>query len=135
MIGVFISSAIFYGVALVIAGGIGQSCHPHGNFSELLRLVIDDNRTWGGTHLLGLAIHRNGSYPLTFESILDDCRLNRSLYTSLKLGDRFNLEQNIGILDEDKVCYSLLLVLMDLTLVFSSLEIISNLPKGVNTEY
>ena len=118
MTGVCILSAIFYGVSLVIAGGIGQSCHPHGNFSELLRLVIDDNRTWRGTHLLGLAIHGNRSYPLTFKSVLDDCRLNLSLYTSLKLGDRFNLEQDIGILDEDKVWYSLLLVLMNLTLCF-----------------
>lgn len=96
-------SAVFHGVSLVLAGGLGQSCQPYGNFSELLRLVIDDNMTWRGNHLLGKAVLGNGSYPLTFRGVLESCQLNESLYNSLHLGNRFDLEECIYVSAEEKV--------------------------------
>ena len=101
--GVCVVSASFHGVALVLAGGLGQGCHPDGNFSELLSAVIDDQTTWGGAHLLGQALLGNASYPLTFRSVIDSCRLNRSLYEALELGCVFNLEEDIYIAAADMV--------------------------------
>ena len=96
-------SAIFHGVSLVIASGLGQGCGPNRNFSELLEMVIDDSRTWRGNYLLGQAIHANGSYPLTFKNLLDNCQQNQSLYWALRLADRFNFEQDIYISAEAMV--------------------------------
>lgn len=95
--GVCAVSAAFYGVSLVIAGGLGQGCLPDENFSELLSMVVDDKETWGGTYLLGKALLNNGSFPLTFKDVLENCRLNHSLYTSLQLSNRFNFEEDINV--------------------------------------
>lgn len=101
--GVSVVSAVFYGVSLVLAGGTGQSCNPNRNFSELLRLVIDDNQTWGGVYLLGQAVLGNASYPLTFGRVLEGCRLNNSLYSTLELDAVFDLEQDIHISAAEQV--------------------------------
>jgi hypothetical protein len=101
---VSVLSAASYGVALVLAGGVGQSCEPNRNFSELLRQVIDSNVTWGGTYLLGQAVLGNASYPLTFENVLEGCQLNRSLYVTLELGSILDLERDIHVSDADQVC-------------------------------
>lgn len=90
--GVCVISALFYGVTLVLAGGLGQSCRPNGNLSQILRLVVDDNRTWRGVHLLGQAVLGNASYPLTFEGFLSSCQQNCSLYQSLKLREVLKLD-------------------------------------------
>ena len=102
--GVCVVSALSYGTSLVLAGGVGVACGPHGNLSELLQHVVDDNTTWGGAHLLGGALLRNASYPLTFEGALVRCGRNRSLYQSFQLHSRFPLDDYFFISKEHKVC-------------------------------
>ena len=85
-------SALSAAACLVIAGGVGQSCHPHGNLSHVLQLVVDDTSTWRGSYLLGQAIQGNSSFPLTFEKFLGSCRRNDSLYQVLKLDQKFYLD-------------------------------------------
>ena len=89
---VCVISALSCAATLVIAGGVGQACHPSGDLSRVLRMVVDDNRTWRGVHLLGQAVLDNASYPLTFESLLSGCQRNLSVYQALQLDQVFNLD-------------------------------------------
>ena len=95
--GVCVISALSYGVTLILAGAMGQSCRPNGNLSQVVRLVVDDNRTWGNTYLLGRSVLGDASYPLSFEGVLDRCRHNLSLFQSFHLERLFNLEDYFHI--------------------------------------
>ena len=101
--GVSIVSALTHGTAIVLAGGLGQSCRPNRDFSQVLRSVIDDSSTWGGAYLLGQALHGNASYPLTFGNVLERCGQNYSLHESLELENVFDFEEKIFILPADQV--------------------------------
>ena len=99
-------SAIIHGVSLVIAGGMGQSCHPRDDFSDLISSVIDNNITWRGTYLLGQAVLGNATYPLTFEGVLGRCEMNQSLYASFQLGNSFDLAGTFFVSESDMVSAS-----------------------------
>lgn len=100
---VCVVASLSYSVSLILAGGLAQGCGPYGNFSDLLSSVIDDNRTWRGVHLLGQSVLGNGSYPLTFASLVERCRNNRSLYEALQLGNRFNFREDLNITAAERV--------------------------------
>ena len=90
----------------MVVGGLGQSCQPKGNLSQLLRSVVDHNSTWRGTYLLGKGVLGNASYPLTFEEVLGRCRLNQSVYQSFQLGNVFDLEAAFFVAASEMVGYS-----------------------------
>ena len=101
--GVCVASALAGAVCLIIAGGVGQACHPHGNMSQVLKEIVDNTVTWRGGHLLGQAVLGNASYPLTFEDVLQGCRVNQSLYQALKLHHVINLDLSFAAPDESTV--------------------------------
>lgn len=100
---VCVVSAVFCGVFLCVVGVVDQGCGHHGNFSNLMRYVIDNNQTWGGTYPLGSAIFENGSYPLTVGSVLDGCHRNQPLYTVLQLVHRYNIDDIFDIPKNEEV--------------------------------
>ncbi len=83
--GVCVTCAFSGATCLVIAGGVGQTCRPDNDLSQVLKEVVDNAATWRGSYLLGKAVLGNASYPLTFEEVLQSCRENQSLYEALKL--------------------------------------------------
>lgn len=100
---VCVVSAVFYGVFLCVVGVVDQGCGHHGNFSNLIRYVIDNNQTWGESYPLGSAIFENGSYPLTVGGVLDSCHRHQSLFTVLQLAHRYNIDDIIDIPETEEV--------------------------------
>ena len=96
-------SSVFFGVFLCLVGVIDQGCGRHGNFSNLMQHVVDNNQTWGATYPLGAAILDNASYPLTVSGVMDGCRRNQSLFTVLQLDNRYHLDDIINISSNDSV--------------------------------
>ena len=85
-------SSVSFGVFLSMNGVLGPVCGTHNNFTMAIMNVIDNKDTWGGIFPLGLALIGNSSYPLTVQSVLDECRQNHSLYVSLQLVERLDLD-------------------------------------------
>ena len=101
--GISVVSAAFYGVFLCVVGVVDQGCGPHGNFSNIMQNVIDNNLSWGESYPLGAAILDNASYPLTMGGVLDGCRRNQSLFTVLHLEQQYNLFDIISIPENESV--------------------------------
>ena len=97
------SSAVFYGVFLCVVGVVNQGCGRHGNFSNIMQNVIDNNLSWGESYPLGAIILDNASYPLTVGGVLDGCRRNQSLFTVLHLEQQYNLLDIINIPENESV--------------------------------
>lgn len=120
--GVCITSAVFFGFFLCVNGVVGRACTPHNNFTAIMRWVVDNPATWLGEYPLGRALLGNSSYPLTVESFLDGCRLNRSLYNVMMLEQRYDLEESVRVDASEADDYvedmnSLALLLGELTLL------------------
>ena len=97
-------SAIFCAVSFCVVGMVDQvGCGDHGNFSNLVQNVIDNNQSWGESYPLGASILDNASYPLTVGGVLDGCRRNKSLFTVLELEHQYNLSDIINIPENESV--------------------------------
>ena len=96
-------SAVFYGVFLCMVGVVDQGCGRHGNFSNIMLNVIDNNQSWRESYPLGATIMHNASYPLTVSGVLNGCRRNRSLFTVLQLEHQYNLSDIINIPENESV--------------------------------
>ena len=101
--GISVVSSIFYGVFLCVVGVMDEGCGIHGNFSNLMQNVIDNNQSWGESYPLGAAILGNTSYPLTVGGVLDGCHRNQSLFTVLQLDHQYNLSDIIDIPHNESV--------------------------------
>ncbi len=91
LLAVCIVSAAGFGFFLTVGGVLGRSCGRHGNFSTALTNVVDHSDSWNGGYPLGYWLIGNASYPLTVGGVLERCRRNLSLYESLQLEERLNL--------------------------------------------
>lgn len=80
-----------------------QGCGRHGNFSEVMQYVIDNNQSWGNSFPLGTAVFENSSYPLTVGKVMDGCRRKQSLFNVLHLYNRYNLNDIIDIPESEGV--------------------------------
>ena len=97
------ASAVFYGVFLCVVGVVDQGCGRHGNFSNIMQNVIDNNLSWGESYPLGAIILDNASYPLMVGGVLDGCHRNQSLFTVLHLEQQYNLLDIINIPENESV--------------------------------